>query len=148
MAASKPTCQCFKSKKSLDTKLRFKDLSLWSGLFPSWLMAFASQVRLQIKKKILLIVLLISKKFIQHSLRLISALPILFYLLTYYLNSFRRKPAITRSALSFTSNQKSSEFYATNNGSVLKIFFEIFSTCSWLNLLVSGLIHLTKKVIS
>ena len=49
-----------------------------------------------IKQIILLRVSLISKEPIQHPPTLISALPKLFYKKMYYLNSFRRKPAISK----------------------------------------------------
>lgn len=77
--------------------------------------------------------------------KLISALPELLNKRMYYLNSFRRKPAITRNVQSFTPNRKSSQFYATNTSSAFQYLFKILSAYSRLDLLVSGLIHITNS---
>ena len=59
---------------------------------------------------------------------------------TRYLNSFRRKPAITKFDLPITATLKSSKSFATDIGSALQ--FKP-SACSRVNHLVSGLNYIT-----
>jgi len=60
-----------------------------------------------------------------------------------YLNKFRRKPAISKFDWPFTPNHKSSPFFSTNVSSAFPQAFRLFSACSWLDHLVSGLFFVT-----
>ncbi|KAK5785293.1 hypothetical protein PVK06_039862 [Gossypium arboreum] len=57
------------------------------------------------------------------------------------LERFREKPAISDLGWPFTPSHKSSPYFATYVGSILQGLLELFSTCSWLDRLVSGIIE-------
>lgn len=65
----------------------------------------------------------------------ISALPWWLFFLTYYLNSFRRKPAISKLDWHFTPFHKSSQVIATTLGSflhsVLSQFLTVHEKIAW-----------------
>jgi len=97
MAASKPTYQKIPSIQNNPFTLNFylRSLAYGLGCFPLDLGPSRSKSVYFFLNTIPLIVLLTSKKPIKHPPKLIIALPELLQKMR-YLNSFRRKPAITR----------------------------------------------------
>ena len=109
---------CYRLKTSFTTQRMLWNLSVRSGLFPSWLWTFAPIVCLYFLKKRVFGVSLDSVRLWATFTQRVLYPP--FFIYTLYLNRFRRKPAISKFDWLFTPSHKSSPPIATDVSSVLQ----------------------------
>ena len=145
MAASKPTSWLSGRSNFLDTELEFRDLSWWSGLFPSRQWSLSPTVSLPRHRWNGIRSLIGFGRLTPPSPS--RALPPSTFYPRLHLNAFRGEPAISEFDWHFTSTHSSSQVFAATTSSGLHSDIIGASPWPWVAHPVSGLLHGTRRPI-